>query len=136
MCIQTFNVSRSALIASANPSSALQFCMPLPTCSGPEVFPSSHGPEQKTRHEAEDVRDHEPVPEPEDSSISEQGKVVERHPKLSLIKQKQVEALSHSIAYIQKLQAEAGGSVDGTRVPCASGCTVKIKQDIVIKRVK
>eukprot|EP00960_Hanusia_phi_P040056 754217-Hanusia_phi.AAC.3 len=41
-----------------------------------------------------------------------------RHGRFSSVKRKQIEALLHSIAYIQRLQAEAGGSVDGTRVPC------------------
>lgn len=131
MCIQTFSVSRTALIASANASPALPFCMPLPMCSGPESFPSSHVPEHKVKHEAEDTRDHEPAEEPEVSTLVSEVKTLgERYARLSLVKQKQVEALSHSIAYIEKLQAEAGGSVDGTRLPCARP-SARIKQDVV-----
>ncbi|EKX46323.1 hypothetical protein GUITHDRAFT_107931 [Guillardia theta CCMP2712] len=116
MCINTFAIDRAVFIqtAAAHASTPLDLCSPsLSDSQTPDETPS---PDVSASPGAEDASE-QPISSDATKGL-EAGNLEEKYGKLSWTKRRQLRALEHSIGYIERLQREAGGSVDGRRLPC------------------
>eukprot|EP00960_Hanusia_phi_P061114 764740-Hanusia_phi.AAC.1 len=127
MCRNTFSIERAVLAQTAHASSTpLDLCFPsAPSCcDAPQVIDISDDsscspkPADSLQAPLQHTLERGSVKASPSGSRTRSEEQEDKYGRLSWTRRRQVAALEHSIAYIERLQAEAGGSVDGTRLPC------------------